>query len=114
MSISILNTRFFGQLDDHLKYHVNGGYLRGYTQSKHKWSDKVWDMINMTAFGKNFKSISLTHQPAHLKFIHNQLPLGDRQYQQSPVKDENLKLCPTCRSQEENIHHFLHCHKNPN
>jgi hypothetical protein len=114
MSISILHTRFFGKLDDHLKYHVNGGYLRGYTQSKHKWSDKVWDMINMTAFGKNFKSISLTHQPAHLKFIHNQLPLGDRQYQQSSVKDENLKLCPTCRLHEENIHHFLHCHKNPN
>ena len=77
MSISILNTRFFGKLDDHLKYHVNGGYLRGYTQSKHKWSDKVWDMINMTAFGKNFKSISIIHQPAHVKFIHNQLPLGD-------------------------------------
>ena len=44
MSISILNTRFFGNLDENMKYHVKG-YLHGYTQSKHKWSDKVWDMI---------------------------------------------------------------------
>jgi hypothetical protein len=77
MSIFILNTRFFGKLDEHLKYHHNGGYLRGYTQSKHKWSDKVWDMIDMTAFGKNFKAVALNHQSAHVKFIHNQLPLGD-------------------------------------
>jgi hypothetical protein len=98
MSISILNTRFFGKLVEHLKYHVNGGYLGGYTLSKHKWSDKVWDMIT---FAKNFMSISLNHQLAHVKFIHNQLLLG-------------VKLCPTCRSQEENIHHFLHCHQNPN
>jgi hypothetical protein len=57
MSISILNTRFFGKLNKHLKYHVNGGYLRGYTQSKHKRPDKVRDMIDMTAFGKNFKAL---------------------------------------------------------
>jgi hypothetical protein len=71
MSISILHTRFFGELNDSLKYPVNGGYLHGYTQSKHKWSDKVWDMMDMTAFGKFFKSISLNHQPAHVKFIQN-------------------------------------------
>jgi hypothetical protein len=51
-------------------------------------------MIDTTAFGKNLKAITLRHQLAHIKFIHNQLPLG---YQQSPVKDANLKLCPTCR-----------------
>ena len=32
----------------HSKYQVNRGYLRAHTQSKHKWSDKVWDMIDMT------------------------------------------------------------------
>ena len=77
MSNSILNTRLFGILCKHLKNHVNGSYLHGYTQSKHKWSDKVWDMIDMTAFGKNFKAVALNHQSAHVKFIHNQLPLGD-------------------------------------
>jgi hypothetical protein len=113
MSISILNTRFFGNLDEHIRYHVNGGYLREYTQSRHKWPDHVWDMIDMTAFGKNFKAIPLKHQPSHVKFIHNQLPLGDKKYQRSDVKDEKLKLCPTCLLQEENIHHFLHCSQNP-
>ncbi|KAI2509677.1 hypothetical protein MHU86_4797 [Fragilaria crotonensis] len=67
----------------------------------------------MTAFGKNFKAIPLKHQPSHVKFIHNQLPLGDKKYQRSDVKDEKLKLCPTCLLQEENIHHFLHCSQNP-
>lgn len=40
MSISILNTRFFGNIDEHIRYHVNGGYLRGYTQSRQQWSQK--------------------------------------------------------------------------
>jgi hypothetical protein len=114
MSVSILKTRFFGNLDKLLQYHINRGYLCRYTQSKHKWSDKVWDRINMTAFGKNFMAIALKLQPAHVKFIHNKLPLRDRQNQRSIVKDANLKLCPTRDSQEENIHHFLHCHQNPN
>jgi hypothetical protein len=113
MSISILNTRFYCKIDEHIRYHVNGSYLRKYTQTRHNWSDKVWDMIDMNAFGRNFTAIPLKHQPAHLKFIHNQLPLGDRQYQRSTVKDDLLKLCPTCKSQDENIHHFLHCTKNP-
>jgi hypothetical protein len=68
----------------------------------------------MTAFGRNLKTIPLKHQPAHIKFIHNQLPLGDRLYQRSTVKDDNLKKCPVCQLQDENRHHFLHCSHNPN
>ena len=41
ISISILQTRFYGNLDEHLRYHINRGYLRQYTQTRHKWSDKV-------------------------------------------------------------------------
>ncbi|KAI2511592.1 hypothetical protein MHU86_2846 [Fragilaria crotonensis] len=75
ISISILQTRFHGNLDEHLRYHINGGYLRQYTQTRHKWPAKVWDTIDMTALGRNLKAIPLNHQPAHLKFVHNQLPL---------------------------------------
>jgi hypothetical protein len=114
MSISILNTRYYGNVDDHIRYHINGGYLRCYTQGRHSWSDKVWNMIDMEAFGRNFKVIPLKHQPAHAKFIHNQLPLGDRLYQRSAVKDDNLKKCPLCQTTDENIHHFIHCSKNIN
>jgi hypothetical protein len=70
-------------------------------------------MIDMTAFGKNIEAIPRKHQPPHVKFIHNQLPLGEKKYQRSAVKDQKLKLCPTCLLQEENIHHFLHCSQNP-
>jgi hypothetical protein len=89
-------------------------HQRGLLATRHELPAKVWDTIDMTAFGRNLKAIPLNHQAVHLKFIHNQVPLGDRLYQRSPVKDPHLKLCPLCKEQEENIHHFLHCHKNPN
>ena len=74
----------------------------------------------MATFGKNFKVIPLKHQPAHLNFIHNQLPLEDQlNKRSSTVKDANLKLCPKCWCQapgptDENRNQFLQCPKNPN
>ena len=58
--------------------------------------------------GQHFEPMSLAHWPAHLKFVHNHLPLGNQMYKCSPVKDPNLRLCPCCHLEEENISHFLH------
>jgi hypothetical protein len=71
-------------------------------------------MINMEAFGRNFKAIPLKHQPAHLKFIYNQLPLGDRRFQRSAVKDDNLKQCQQYKTTDEDIYHFMPCSQNTN
>jgi hypothetical protein len=69
-------------------------------------------MIDMSAFGRHFKTIPLAHRPAHLKFVHNQLPLGDRKYICSAIKDVNLKVCPCCLLSDEDPSHFLQCREN--
>ena len=49
MSISILNTRYPGNLDANIRYHVNGGYLQAHIQQRKKWSD---DTIDWRAFAR--------------------------------------------------------------
>ena len=44
-----------------------------------------------------------------MKLVHNQLPLGERRYRQSPIKEDSLRLCPCCKSQPEHLDHFLRC-----
>ena len=47
-----------------------------------------------------------------MKIVHNQLPLGERRYLQSPVKDPLLRLCPCCKTLPETMLHFLTCNHN--
>ena len=112
ISIIIDKTRFYGNIDENIRYHVNGSYLKAYLQHRHHWSDSVWHLIDITAFGRHFKTIPLAHRPAHLKFVHNHLPLGDRNYKHSAVKDLQLKICPCCLSADEDLMHFLQCDQN--
>ena len=113
MSITIHKTRYHGNLDANLRYHINGGYLRGYLQHLNSWSHSVWNTIDFCAFGRNLKRIPLAHTPAHLKCVHNQLPLGIRKFQLSTVNDPTLRLCPCCRLADEDRLHFLQCQHNP-
>jgi hypothetical protein len=112
ISVMILKTRFYGNIDTNIRYHINGSYMKAYLQRRHSWTEHVWNTIDITAFGRHFKQISLAHRPAHLKFVHNQLPLGDRKFLCSPIKDMNLKTCPCCLITNEDPPHFLHCDKN--
>ena len=112
ISVQILSTRYYGNLDDNIRYHVNAGYMKTYLQEMHSWSKSVWKTVDIQSFGKFVKTISLQHRPAHLKFVHDQLPLGDRKFQRAAIKDPQLKLCPCCKSDDEDPRHFLHCHAN--
>jgi hypothetical protein len=113
LSISILHTRFSGNLDSNIRYHINGGYLRAHLQKRKQWSDSVWDTIDWNAFGRHLRSMDLRHQPAHLKLIHGLLPLGTRRFMISSVPDPQLKLCPCCQLQDEDHPHLLQCNENP-
>ena len=113
ISITILKTRYAGNINVNIKYHINGSYMKTHLQHSNKWSESTWATIDMTAFGRHFKRISLKHKNAHLKCIHNQLSLGVRQFQCSPVADPLLKLCPCCGTADEDNPHFLQCKKNP-
>ena len=49
-------------IDDNMRYHING--------SRHHWIvSVVWYTIDMTAFGRHFRTFPLAHRPAHLKFV---------------------------------------------
>ena len=47
-----------------------------------------------------------------MKIVYDQLPLGERRYLQSQVKDPLLRLCPCCKQLPETMQHFLTCTQN--
>jgi hypothetical protein len=49
---------------------------------------------------------------AHMKFVHDQQPLGVRRLQQSNITDDTLALCPCCTAREENQIHSMRCDQN--
>ena len=74
-------------------------------QERHSWSESVWKTVDIQSYGKFVKTISLQQRPAHLKFVHDQLPLGDRKFQRATIKDPKLKLRPCCKSHDEDPRH---------
>ena len=112
ISIQILSTRFYGNFEDNVRHHVNAGYMKAYLQARNNWSEQVWRTIDMTSFGKHFKTITQKLRPAHLKYVHDQLPLGNRKYTQGKIKDPAIKLCPCCKETDEDPEHFTHCEQN--
>jgi hypothetical protein len=102
------------KVDEHIRYHVNGYYIRQYMQSKNRWTDKTWTKVNMPALSRYKCQLQPKDQHWMIKLIHNQLPLGKKRAHVSQVSDVNLQMCPCCLRLSEDHHHFLHCGKNPN
>lgn len=101
------------QFDESIRFHVHGYHLRQYAQEKNSWSDETWNGIDFNAFGRFFRRLRPAQQVRHTKFVHDQLPLGTRQYQQARIKDESLRTCPCCKVKVERTSHFLKCSKKP-
>ena len=83
--------------------------MKAYLQQRHTWTETTWNTIDFQSFGRHFKTIPLKHRPAHVKFVHDQLPLDARKFKISTIPDPNLKICPCCKQHEETSLHFLHC-----
>jgi len=113
ISLTINHIRYSSNLDDNIRFQINGGYIRRYYQTKHNWSNRTWDSINLPAFGRHLKSLPLPHHTAHIKFIHNKLPLGVHQHRLATTKDPAISLCPCCKEFDEDQHHLLQCTRNP-
>lgn len=113
VSIYINRLPVTSQHDDCIRFHVNGYHHRNYVQQHHGWDNRTWESIDFYTFGKHFKRLRPLHRVQHFKFIHDQLPLGERRYREAPIKDELLKLCPCCRDTEESPLHFTRCQSNP-
>jgi hypothetical protein len=65
------------------------------------WSDDVWDTLNLQMFGQQYCRLTSRQRITRTKFVHDQLPLVDRRFQQSSVKDPLLSLCPCCKATVE-------------
>ena len=76
VSISINGIRIVGQEEESLRYHINGYHLRLYMQSQQKWTDQVWDRIDLELFSMSYRRMSIRDQVAHTKFIFDQLFTG--------------------------------------
>ena len=76
VSISINKVRYYGNLNANIRFHVNDAYLRNYLQTKHKWTNKQWDKVDIPSFGRHLKKLPPKHHPAHIKFVHDLQPLG--------------------------------------
>ncbi|KAI2505996.1 hypothetical protein MHU86_8407 [Fragilaria crotonensis] len=113
ISISIMGKRLTAQYDECIRFHINGYHLKQYMQDRKKWrDDNTWNMIDMGSFGQHFKRLTPSQQTSHMKFVHDQLPLGTRRFQISSSKDNVLKTCPCCGNADKDSHHLVRCHSN--
>jgi hypothetical protein len=112
-SISINGKRLTSQYDACVRFHINGYHLRTYLQEKHGWSNIEWDLIDFHVFGRHFRQLQPHKQATWMKFVHDQLPLGERRYKQATEKASSLRKCPCCKTSNETISHLLQCTSNP-
>ncbi|KAI2505340.1 hypothetical protein MHU86_9140 [Fragilaria crotonensis] len=100
VSISISSLRLTSQIEESLRFHINGYHLRQYTQLRQRWPDQVWQRVDFEAFGS-------------LKFIFDQWHTGKQQYKVATIKDAKLQLCPCSRTVIETSTHVIRCQQNP-
>jgi hypothetical protein len=111
-SISINGSRLSNQYDESIRFQINGYHLRRYLQSKQGWSDCTWEEVDFYTFGQHFRRLRPQCRAKWMEIVYDQLPLGERRYLQSPVKDPLLRLCPCCKHLPETMLHFLICNHN--
>ena len=113
VSISVNGRRLVGKIEDTIRFHVNGSYLRTYIQSKTNWSDRTWNRVDMESFGLFYCSQPQNEQDFCTKAVFNQLHVGTHRYQTAKIKADQLKLCPCCKIAIEDLHHVFRCTSNP-
>ena len=113
ITIAINGVIYPTRIDEQIRYHINGSYLKEYLQRHHGWSERTWKTIDIAAFGRHFKSLAGNKRVHHMKFIHNIQPIGVNKTKVHRSTDETLSQCPCCKAQEETQFHMLHCPQNP-
>lgn len=112
ISIVLNGTRLTSQIDECIRYHINGYQMRLHMQSKRHWSNRTWDQVDFDLFGKHYQRMSSPMQVFKTKLSHDQLPLGKTRLHRSAVHDHNISLCPCCGTHSEDVNHFLRCPSN--
>ena len=83
--------------------------IQHYIQTKNKWSNDKFALINWIAHGCSIRRFYHKKQFI-VKFVHEWLPLGRLT---SKYKTHHLLTCPTCSHEIEDGEHFLCCTNRP-
>ena len=65
ISVMILKTQCYGNIDDNIQYHINGSsYMKACLQRRNSWSEPVWNSIDIQALGRHdFTLLTARHIP---------------------------------------------------
>jgi hypothetical protein len=113
VTIAINGVIYPTRIDDQIRYHINGSYLKDFLKRKNGWSEQLWSTIDIMAFGRHFKTLSGSKRVQHMKFVHDLQAIGVNQSRQRPSSDDELSQCPCCCSKAETQYHLVHCKVNP-
>ncbi|KAI2503346.1 hypothetical protein MHU86_11066 [Fragilaria crotonensis] len=113
VSIWIQGIQQVGQVEECIRFHINGYHLRQHLQARHKWTDDEWNTIDIQLLSQFCRSLTPSKHTAQVKFMNNQRHTGLRRYQVAKIKDPTMRLCPCCFRVEEDDDHVLQCIENP-
>lgn len=113
VSILINGVRYPSKIDQQLRYHINGSYLKNHLQHQYRWNEKVWHMIDFSNFGRFFEKLPVSQQIQHMKFVHNIQPIGEHKQRltKHSTTQDHIR-CPCCHIAKETQLHLLQCRLN--
>jgi hypothetical protein len=109
ISLVMNGIRLTSHIDSCLRYHINGYHLRRHLQSKRRWTDRTWELIDFDLFGRHYQRLDSSRQVFQTKLSHDQLPLGRMNLRRSLVPDTQIALCPCCKHKFEDTAHLFRC-----
>jgi hypothetical protein len=119
ITISINGIRYPSKIDQQIRFHINGSYLKNHLQKRHRWNEKLWYSLDFDAFGRHFKKLDVHKQIQHMKFVHDIQPIGVNNAKlmyandATPKNTTSVSQCPCCCQALETQVHMLHCRDNP-
>ena len=81
-------------VEDAIREHIDGSYLRHYLSAKHKWTDLTWSSIDWYSHERNLKVLKGTCLFQRLKFIHDWQPTNSNKLPQTPTNSHQLPSTP--------------------
>jgi hypothetical protein len=113
ITIAVNGVIYPTRIDEQLRYHINGTYLKETLKSHYSWNKTTWNRIDIAAFGRHFKSLVGSTRVQHMKFVHDLQPHGVNKAKMYGLDDVAVAKCPCCHVHDETQTHMLQCEKNP-
>jgi hypothetical protein len=67
ISIKLNGVQLVSKIEECVRYHINGYHLRNYVQSKYKWTNQIWNTIDVKLMGNFHKQLDAKNQIARTK-----------------------------------------------